>query len=233
MEIGTLSTFFSMEANQLGRARVEHTEQERDEEGTGAIARCVVHYPEGDIGVEERVNLDHASGTRTLALTALSDVWLMDVVHRMVFSLSDVRMIRIGGEVIPHARRNRYHQRPMCPVSVTMQEGVTLRLEGRAAGGPAGMDPVVYVRDEPGLWIVHFRLLATRPERVVLKGCHRLYNRPFPGWIQGAARRAPSLLRKALYVRERVSQRIPFQANGAVMVPKGHEARLTTRWEWT
>jgi hypothetical protein len=96
---------------------------------------------------------------------------------------------------------------------------------------PQGFSPVVYLRDEPNDWILHFRALALAPSQFMLKGCSRWYNRPLPPGLQRLIFWAfPDLRRKLLYVRERFSQRIPLQVNGASLIESEGVMQMTVRW---
>ncbi len=166
---------------------------------------------------------------RTLSVTALADSLLMDAVLRFEIPLDGVAQVSLGDEVIPWARANHYHQRPACRATVSLKDGSYWSATPCNAVLPVGMSLLTYVRDEPDRWILHARARAERPDVYSLRGCSRWYNRPFPAWCQRVLAKAPRLASRLLYLRERVSQRIPFQANGAVLLKAGETLSFGVR----
>lgn len=229
IEIGTLESFFSFEEKALGQARQTNT-LFRNNGASWAFNTDLV-FDTANVHVSERGEVDWNGGRRTLSVTAQQCSHLMDSVLRFVIPKDIVNEARIGDRVIAHKRRNWYHQFPADIVELHLASGTTLRFYLEKINLPTGFTPLVYLRDEPDVWILHYRALALAPDKFVLKGCSRWYNRPFPPALQRAVFSAlPRLRQRLLFVRERVSQRIPIQVNGAATVKAGETLSLSVRW---
>jgi hypothetical protein len=232
IEIGSLTSFFSAESPGLGRLAPGSDATLSDDTSGAWRYDAVALLPEASVRVAEVGARGRSGGTRSINVEATRSTLLMDAVLRFTFPALRVRSARIGDECIEHLARNRYHQRPIAPVSLELEGGERLVFSPRSYGLPPGMEPVVYLRDERGRWVLHVRALAVRPEATVLKGCHRWFNGPFPDVVQRLARRSHALSRHLLYVRERVSQRIPIQVNGAVGLAERASIQLAVDWQW-
>ena len=229
LEIGTLSTFCSFENNKLGNALVEQEAFGRSDSGDWHFS-SQVKFSDAHLKVTEVCHVDRTCGRRNLEVEALADSRLMDVVLRFVIAKDRVRSAFIGNREITHRRRNRYHQYDFDQVILNLVNGTRLTFHPVGAALPAGFEHVVYLRDEPGRWILHVRALALAPSHYVLKGCSRWYNRPFPLMIQSMVLGSTWLRSRLLYVRERISQRIPIQVNGAADLAKGRVIQLAVHW---
>lgn len=229
IEIGTLESFFSFEKEALGQAKQTDALARADSASWAFDAD--LHFESAHVHISERGEVGGNGGRRTLSVRAWEHSHLMDSVLRFVIPKGLVKEARIGDRVIAHERRNRYHQFPADTVSLRLGSQAVLRFFPEAANLPLGFAPLVYLRDEPDDWILHFRALAIEPDEFVLKGCSRWYNRPIPPALQKAAFSAfPSLRQRLLFVRERVSQRIPIQVNGAATVQTGKTLSMAVRW---
>jgi hypothetical protein len=229
IEIGTLESFFSFEKQALGRARQTNALASADNASWAFDAD--LGFEAAHVHVSERGGVDGNEGHRTLCVRAQERSHLMDSVLRFIIPKVLVKQARIGSRGIAHERRNRYHQFPADIVELHLVSGAILRFYPEKMDLPTGFAPLVYLRDEPDDWILHFRVLALAPDALMLKGCSRWYNRPFPPVLQRAAFSAfPRLGQRLLFVRERVSQRIPIQVNGAATVEAGETLSLAVRW---
>jgi hypothetical protein len=179
---------------------------------------ALVNLPDATLRVTER-QLD--TGERRLCVEALEDSLLMDAVLRFRIPLSLAHKVYLGERELPWQRLNKYHQEPGVTARIVQPDGVSCQLEPVLYQAPAGMTLFTYLRDEPDGWVLHIRLRAERPDAYSVRGCHRFYNKPFPAWAQALLSRIPTFLSRTLYLRERISQRIPFQTNGAVFLPRG------------
>lgn len=219
VEIGFIDTFYSSRQPDLGNIIV------RDSRLDGNVFRAQVAYCDQIFSLANQLN----ERSVALNLTPVTDLWLMDAVLRFVFSSADIAAVVIGDRRLTHMRKNRYHQYDMQAVRLVTTDGREITLHGTTGSLPRGFKPVVYARDEHGKWIIHFRVIAAEPERVIVKGCHRLYNKAFPKWIQNLCQWT-GLSSRLLYLRERYSQRIPFQSNGAATVSLGQDIRISCSW---
>jgi hypothetical protein len=229
VEIGTLDTFFSFENSKLGNAQLDHETFEKNGDG-GWRYKSHIKFVDAHLKVSEEGCADQSSGSRTLNVEALENSRLMDAVLRFVIAKDQVQSAFIGDREIIHQRRNHYYQYPLDQVTINLKNGAVLTFHPVPSVLPRGFENVVYLRDEPEKWILHIRALAMAPSYYVLKGCTRWYNRPFPAVVQHILLRFPWLSTRLLYVRERISQRIPIQVNGAVDLPKGCRIQLAVHW---
>lgn len=229
VEIGSLSTFFSFENNELGEARIE---AEVFECGVADdwLYQSEIHFSDAHIKVSEEGRANQLEGRRILRVEALDDSRLMDVVLRFVIDKGSVKSAFIGSREILHKRRNRYHQYLSDKVGIYLKNGTVITFNPVISVLPEGFEHVVYLRDEPEKWILHIRALALAPSHYVLKGCTRWYNKPFPLSIQRIILGSKWIRSRLLYVRERISQRIPIQVNGAADLPKGGVIQLGVHW---
>lgn len=223
VEVGSLSTFFSMQHPRLGALEVLRLVDEHQPERRRLLRE--VRMADAHLLIEETEQADY----RTLTVTALDDSLLMDAVLRFEIPLEQVAQASLGNEVIAWARANHYHQRPACRATVRLKDGTYWSATPCNAVLPVGMSLLTYLRDEPDRWILHVRARAERPDVYSLRGCTRWYNKPLPAWCQRVLSKAPRLASRLLYLRERVSQRIPFQANGAVRLKAGEALSFSVR----
>ncbi len=232
IEVGALDSFFSMEKPNLTKDRKAIIRTTKDPESCDSwVIRAEVEISGASFDLEEVGSVLLGSGFRKLKITMIKDSRLMDAVIRFVFPLSVVEGAFLGKRCLPHKRQNRYHQVPIRNVLMKLTSGSTITFKPIVAECPIGMAPFVYLRDEPDAWVFHVRLQATRPDVFVFKGCSRFYNKPFPAWMQQLVSSVPGFFRQTLYIRERISQRIPFQTNGAVLLEKGSRVSLSVAWE--
>jgi hypothetical protein len=93
----------------------------------------------------------------------------------------------------------------------------------------------LYFRDEgcwdyeEKYWVFHSRILVEQPDKTVLKGCHKFYNRPFPEFIDKLMKRSPIYV-YLHRIRENKFPWFPFQVNGAAWLKQGDELNITDTW---
>lgn len=226
VEVGSLSSFYSMEDPSLGKVKLPVPLSVRTSARTLRLA-AQVSLPDATLLVVET----QSDCGRRLRVHTLEDSLLMDAVLRFRIPLELAHKVYLDDRELPWLRSNRYHQIAGARARIERAGGETLLLTPILHRAPAGMTLFTYLRDEPQGWVLHVRLRAERPDRYSVRGCHRLYNRPFPAWAQFVLSRIPGFLTRTLYLRERVSQRIPFQTNGAVRMPRGSILDFEVVWE--
>ena len=218
VEVGSLSTFFSRQNPALGKGVQSHRKEWVNEQGGPCFSTCV-RMPDANIRIEElRTPLQ-----RTLTVEALEDSWLMDAVLRYEIPLSLNPEVMLNERIIEWKRANKYHQVPSCEAFVRLKGSVSYKFSPLNYHGPEGLEFLTYLRDEPDRWILHFRARAGRPQKMSMRGCFRWFNKPFPLWVQALVSVWPAIGHKTLYLREKYTQRIPFQTNGAVRLKKGEK----------
>lgn len=124
---------------------------------------------------------------RTHSFHATQSTELLDFVMRFVFPKEMFDHAIIAGKTIIHEGQNVYHQYPLSDVCkdvdlIGVQEYV--RITPESIECPDGFVPYLYVRDEPGFWVVHLRLLPRKPLRYVIKLNFSFYNKAIPEWIR-------------------------------------------------
>lgn len=219
VEVGFIDTFFSSSNPELGNVVFE--EKTTDELDTFLFGKESYSIQATD---------EYSSDSRTLQLVFNESVSLMDIVQRFVIEKSAVEYIDINEKRHFHKRNNFYYQYPAQCVEIKFKDGSDYVFNPSFECNIAGLIPFVYVRDEPDKWIFHVRLQSMKPDKYVIKGCTSYYNKPFPNFVQKFCSFL-GLMQPTLYVRERYSQRIPFQTNGANDISIGSEIIIHTTWE--
>lgn len=227
IEVGSLATFFS--ADKPTRGAVTVSQVAVTSTADARVLTYAVRYPDASLRITER----EQANARTLKIEALEDSLLMDAVIRFVLPLSEVNTVALNENIIEWKRQNKYHQVEGATAQVRLKDGRILRLRPHCErqGLPAGLAPMTYLRDEPEAWILHVRLRANQPTHFSTRGCVKGYNKPFPQWAQALFKAIPGFHRATFLIRERLSQRIPFQTNGAVQLKKGEAIEFGVTWE--
>lgn len=230
IEIGAIESFFSLENLSLGNAIINNCNLVSND--TSWKFDASVDFKKANIQISEQCTVDDFGGERTLSITALQKSLLMDSVIRFVIPKNQIKEAKIRNLILKHERRNKYHQFQSTNVELTLNNGAILKFTPFEMNLPKGFSAVVYLRDEPDYWILHYRALALYPSEFSLKGCISWFNRPFPIWFQKFIFNTfPSIRQKLLYIRERISQRIPIQVNGASSIEQGGVIKMSVRWE--
>ena len=95
-------------------------------------------------------------------LEVVKDSVLVDFVVRFKFVKNSFTKAVINGRVITHSNRNIWHQHPVKEALLTGAYGtVSICVSSCETSGK--FYQVLYVRDEPGSWIIHARLLPSEP----------------------------------------------------------------------
>ncbi len=229
VEVGSLSTFYSMDRPGLGEI-LSLAVTDSKEDGEDYI-HAQVRLKDAYFNVFEGFSIHQATGSRRLRVQVTQPSYLMDSVIRFVFPLLRVKSVSIGGRVIPWQKRNHYHQYLAEDSLVCLTNGSRIIFRPKAVRTPKGMALFVYFRDEPDAWVFHIRMLAIQPTNTVVRGCNSWFNAPFSPFFQKIARAIPGFLDRTLYVRERVSQRIPFQTNGGILMLPKQWLEFSVEWE--
>lgn len=227
LEVGSLATFFSGDHPARGAVSVPR-ELVAEKDGRRELSYEVI-YPDGRLRITET----ETGSRRVLRIEALDDSLVMDAVIRFVLPLNVVNAVALNETVIPWRRQNRYHQVERAIARIDFNDGSALQLRPftESEGLPPGLFLMTYLRDEPEAWILHIRVRANKPTHFSTRGCVRWYNKPFPGWAQAVFRKIPGFYAATLLIRERVSQRIPCQTNGAVLLKRGAAFEFGVTWE--
>ncbi len=216
IEVGILDSFFSSTHPARGSGKIygQHDSAEGRE--------LVVKYPNTSLTVTDKFK----SNKRETKFKIDSDGLYMDMVQRWVVRKEDVCCWDVGGERIYHRRKNFYYQFACSSLTMVGKDGC-IRFEPLVTINSTKLSPLIYVRDEPDCWIFHVRLLSEEPDVITVKGCSKFYSKVFPKFIRQFLKRY-GLDKRLLYVRERISQRIPFQAQGANYLSKGDTVAIVT-----
>lgn len=228
IEIGSLTTFYSLENIALGDARYTKELTTKFGKETTELTASI-KLPDATFRFTEI----ETNASRELSIVILDTSVLMDAVLRFTFPVELVDCVLMDGKEVKWARKNRYHQKTCPEIEIRLKTGDYLKFKMYANNLPANMELLGYVRDEPTKWVMHIRARAKIPDVVLFRGCHAWWNKPAPMFFQKILKKFPSLLQKTLYIRERISQRIPFQTNGAVLLNKGTNFKLGVSWTRT
>ena len=133
-------------------------------------------------------------------LTSRNGGLLLDFVMQFKFPKEDYLYGEINGQHITHKGQNIYYQHPTDSVSLS---GLERRITITSSSG-GGFRHFMYIRDEPGYWVIHVRLLPPADSSTCLKLNTRWYNKALPFWIERCFRLISS--RHLLYHGERRKQ---------------------------
>jgi hypothetical protein len=177
-ELGDWRHFFSSE--RLGGLDVTVRDWSARVSDARAVRSGRVHYGGGalDLTLEDELARSAGEGgvvlRRRYRARALDAMEIGDFVLRLTAGADRFARAAVGGVEYDHTGTNLYRSRPV--PQARLGPGARLpglpRLMSRSTGheGPPGLEPVTYVRDEPGgLWILHHRLLVSNPTRVFVK----------------------------------------------------------------
>jgi len=96
------------------------------------------------------------------SLTAIKPSIMQDLVVRFCFDKSSFKLAEISNKTISHENKNIWYQYPVTHLNLTndTQKLVIRVLESKTSGI---FRQEMYVRDEPGYWIVHARFIPIPP----------------------------------------------------------------------
>jgi hypothetical protein len=188
--------------------------------------------PEGhwtlDIDTQVRAN----TVVVTQQLHCLAPSIFQDFVMRFKFTQESFESGEINSERVTHCGSNIWHQHTTDEVTLSGAGG-RLRIWVMSAETAEKFTQVMYIRDEPGFWIVHARLLpkepcdlyATRwPNRWFTLAINDTWSRRLLAW--------PWLKRTLWYLSERRGGRPQLQAIGLSRLATSERLALSVRVEF-
>jgi hypothetical protein len=197
----------------------------------GFVKRLETVMAEGRWQMEIQASLDNGTVRIHQTIECLEDSIFQDFVVRFRFDRSSFDRGLIAGRIIPHADRNVWHQYPVREAVLTGPHG-TVRVRALQAVTVGKFEQMMYVRDEPGSWIVHVRLIPSDPPDLYwIRWAHRFgtwsINDPWSRRFLRSAR-----VKRALwYLSERRGGRPQLQAQGLAMLRRGQRIAIQAECE--
>jgi len=238
IEYGTLTTFYSQRHPERGNVlkRNYNIAKLCEKEASITTESYIKGYiqDEAEIFIKDNLSLNGSTFTRITAFKSLRDSLIMDLVVRYVLFNEIIKSIEISGNNLMHASKNIYYQYPVNNACIYLDEGLKVEISSTKKIKER-FGSYLYFRDEgcwdykEKYWVFHSRILVNQPEETVIKGCHKFYNRPFPGFIDKMFKRLP-LYMYFHRIRENKCTWFPFQVNGAAWLKKGDELEITDTW---
>jgi hypothetical protein len=151
-----------------------------------------------------------------------------DFVLRLTFERSSVRYAKIADQVVRHEDTNVWHQYAVDQAWLYSDSGFAeVKVDTSATETAGRFQQVLYVRDQPGLWVVHARLIPIEPADVYwVRWINRLFcvslNHQQSTWLL----QNPWIKRNLWYLSERRGGRPQLQASGLARVDVGQRLRL-------
>ena len=175
---------------------------------------------------------------RKAELVTLEESVFMDFVMRFRFKKEFIEYTEIAGRKYYHHNTNVYYQYQVDHVFLK-GKGFDIKISVLDANVPLKMEPVMYVRDQLGEWVVHVRMVPREWEKEVIKLCTVwAVTRPLPQWLSKPLLSIPRI-KEALWYR---GERRPFKSRivrrllnpaafGMVSVPKGNSLMWQVKME--
>lgn len=229
VETSDRKSFFTLTDRALGCTVIRQAEsQSEDEAHLDMDVR--MHEGEWNLKVESQ-RLGPAILTRQ-RLTCTAPAVLQDFVLRYKFPERSFLEGEISGHRIRHENRNIWHQYPAREVilrGARSQARITLL----SVDGAEVFDARMYIRDEPGSWIVHARLLPREPcQQHWIRWHNRWFklelNEPLAGLLMSSQR----IKRWLWHLSERRGGRPQLQAQCLANLEKGQFIGLKAKIEF-
>ena len=221
IEFGDSAGYFSQDLGGLRvglekrEQRVESREGEVKSSGNIRVMMTdgVGNLEYGDAITGKQVN-------RVAKLTAESDMLLMDFVQQYRFKREAFDFAEIAEHKVEHRNGNKYYEFETNEVVLRNSE-FEIRVSVTDWDGAGKFKQVMYVRDYPGQWIVHVRLLPLVVAENIVKLNIPWYNRALPQ-ILGRAALACKPLRDFIWYRPERSPYPKWQLPFKILQPAGY-----------
>jgi hypothetical protein len=236
VETADSSSFFSMQKGVGWRYTECKKTIDFDEESYHAVAHCKMTEGEWEICDKAMCIKSSDKLVRKLSLKTYRDSIFMDFVMRFRFSKDIFDVAKIGNLALSHNNTNVYYQLETSKVELQSKEGFNLHIDVKEVKSSNAFKQVAYVRDAPGEWVVHIRLLPQAVYKEVIKICTSWADtRPLPLWISKPLLSLPFLKKYLWYkselnpYRSRLMKKyLNFNAYPMTWLAKNSEIRLQT-----
>lgn len=227
-ETADRSSFFTLTGRPYGcRIRAEECAKIPD----GFVRRVEVEMAEGCWALEVEVTRQGATISVRQTLDCLEDSVFQDFVVRFRFDGDSFEQARIAGRTLAHENRNLWHQYPVQDVWLTGRHGAA-RIRACSSVTAGKFQQMAYVRDEPGSWIVHMRLIPSGPPDLYwIRWANRWFTLSVGDrWSRRLL--AHRWIKDPLwYLSERRGGRPALQAQGLAVLGRGERIALSAECE--
>lgn len=206
VETADSSSFFSLEEG-IGW-RYEVVNEHHDVTERVNYSGMNILMSEGGWKLEVNDHLDDMKIQRKVELETYRESYFMDFVLRYRFKKEAIEFVEIAGNKYTHRDTNVYYQFKTDSVNLfTKRSKIEIKVKDSQV--PSGMEPVLYVRDHKGEWVVHVRMIPVKWDKEVIKLCTSIFStRPIPTFLS-------NLLLKSDWIRESLwyrGERKPFKS---------------------
>lgn len=235
-ETADSSAFFSLEKGVGYRHQILSEEYSSSDQAYNA--KITTKMKEG---AWELVIADHIQDNtiiRKAEIVTLEETVFMDFVMRFRFKKEYIEYAEIADQRHYHRNTNVYYQYPVDHIFLKGTE-FDIKISILDASVPLKMEPVMYVRDQQGEWVVHVRMVPREWDKEVIKLCTAWAGtRPLPQWVSKPLLNI-SRIKQALWYR---GERRPYKSRivrrllnpaafGMVSVPKGNSLMWHVKME--
>lgn len=164
-------------------------------------------------------------------LSCLADSVFQDFVVRFKFHRNSFEIATINGHCIEHRNRNIWHQYAARNAVLRGPHG-TAQVSSRNSMTCGKFISCIYVRDEPGFWIVHVRLIPSEPcDLYWIRWANRFFTVSLGDYWSRQILHWEWLKRKLWYLAERKGGRPALQAQGLTRLARGQKIGLEAECE--
>jgi hypothetical protein len=189
--------------------------------GNGFTQRIEAKLAEGHWVMDRTVEICDNRVHVSQELCCLDRSVLVDFVVRFKFSKDSFTTGTIDGRTIDHRNRNVWYQFPVDEAILSGPHGrAVVRLHSARLGGK--FHSVLYIRDEPGAWIVHVRLLPSEPaDLYMVRWYNRIFRFAFGDRLSRLILNWEWFKRRLWFLAERRGGRPAIQAQPLALLEKG------------
>lgn len=167
-ETADSSAFFSLEKD-VGW-RYEKLEENYSFDDVSFNANVTTQMQEGKWKLSIDDNIEENTIIRKVEATTLKDCFFMDFVMRFRFKKEFIEYAQIADKKYYHNDTNVYYQYPADKIFLK-GKGFDINISVIDKIVPEKMEPVMYVRDNKGEWVVHVRMVPKSWDKEVIKIC--------------------------------------------------------------
>lgn len=200
------SAFFSLEKGNGWRYRTITEDYAFDDKTYCAGLHVLMKEGEWLLNIEDSI-IDESTIKRRAEIRTIRDSLFMDYVMRFRFKSDLFEYAEIAGKRYYHSNTNIYYQFETDRVLLKGRNfDINIRVQEVCTGNK--MNACCYVRDFPGEWIVHLRMVPRSWDKEVIKLNNSWYkSKPLPQWMSKAILKSTALRDSLWYASERNPER--------------------------
>ncbi|OQX86409.1 MAG: hypothetical protein B6D55_06130, partial [Candidatus Omnitrophica bacterium 4484_70.2] len=240
IEVGTLTSFYSRKNPELGNVKILEKKEKFENNNIYIQSKILIIGEKGDnaeVEIKDDIKFYDTTCMRKVIFKFCSDSTIRDVVSRYILNTKLIKRIKINNHWLTHKGKNKYYQFESEIANISLPTSCISFLSKKTIQ-PQNFEEkfkkTLYFRDETvdssPVWIFHSRFLVKQPEIIIFKGCTKKYNKSFPLFLNTLLLKT-KFYKICLDIREKYSQKIPFQANGGIKVEKETTFIIEDEWK--